>query len=41
MASTAVMVEVNSETDFVARDDNFLAFVDDQLWKLLLKRKET
>ncbi len=24
----AVMVEINSETDFVARDDNFLAFVD-------------
>lgn len=25
---SAVMVEVNSETDFVARDDNFLAFAD-------------
>ena len=25
---TAIMVEVNSETDFVARDDNFLAFAD-------------
>jgi elongation factor Ts len=24
---TAIMVEVNSETDFVARDDNFLGFV--------------
>lgn len=24
----AVMVEINSETDFVARDDNFLAFAD-------------
>ena len=23
----AVMIEVNSETDFVARDDNFTAFV--------------
>lgn len=27
----AVMLEVNSETDFVARDDNFLAFVNDVL----------
>jgi len=26
-ASYGVLVEVNSETDFVARDDNFLAFV--------------
>lgn len=26
--SFAVMVEVNSETDFVARDENFLGFVD-------------
>ena len=26
--SYAVVVEVNSETDFVARDDGFLAFVD-------------
>ena len=26
--SKAVMLEVNSETDFVARDDNFLGFVD-------------
>ena len=25
---TAIMVEINSETDFVARDDNFLAFAD-------------
>jgi elongation factor Ts len=24
---TAIMVEINSETDFVARDDNFLGFV--------------
>ena len=24
----AVLVEVNSETDFVAKDDNFLAFID-------------
>lgn len=27
-ASYGVLVEVNSETDFVARDDNFLAFVN-------------
>ncbi len=27
-ASSATMVEVNSETDFVARDEGFLAFVD-------------
>lgn len=26
--SKAVMLEINSETDFVARDDNFLSFVD-------------
>lgn len=29
--SYAVVVEVNSETDFVARDDNFLGFVDTTL----------
>ncbi|MFK7732804.1 MAG: translation elongation factor Ts [Pseudomonadales bacterium] len=28
-AQNATMLEVNSETDFVARDDNFLAFVDE------------
>lgn len=27
-SSTALILEVNCETDFVARDDNFLAFVD-------------
>jgi elongation factor Ts len=27
-ASQAVIVEVNSETDFVAKDDNFIAFAD-------------
>lgn len=27
-ASYAILLEVNSETDFVARDDNFLAFVN-------------
>ena len=26
--SKAVVVEVNSETDFVAKDDNFIAFAD-------------
>jgi elongation factor Ts len=26
-----VLVEVNSETDFVARDENFLAFVEQVL----------
>jgi elongation factor Ts len=26
--NTAVMVEVNSETDFVAKDENFSAFAD-------------
>ncbi|KEA64376.1 Translation elongation factor Ts [Marinobacterium lacunae] len=31
--SYAVVVEVNSETDFVARDDNFLGFVDKVLAK--------
>jgi elongation factor Ts len=31
--SYAVVVEVNSETDFVARDDNFLGFVDTVLDK--------
>src|SRR5690554_6663731 len=27
----AVIIEVNSETDFVARDDNFLSFIDTAL----------
>ena len=31
--SYGVIVEVNSETDFVARDDNFLAFVDQVVTK--------
>lgn len=30
-AKTGVVVEINSETDFVARDDNFLAFANDVL----------
>lgn len=38
--SYGVMVEVNSETDFVARDDNFLSFVD-QVADKLLATKET
>lgn len=35
-----VMVEVNSETDFVARDDNFLGFVN-QVADTLLETRET
>lgn len=31
--SYGVLVEVNSETDFVARDDNFIAFVDQVVTK--------
>ncbi|EXJ12041.1 Elongation factor Ts [Nitrincola nitratireducens] len=31
--SYAVVLEVNSETDFVARDDNFLGFVESVLAK--------
>jgi len=38
--SYGVMVEVNSETDFVARDDNFLGFVD-QVADKLLETRET
>ncbi len=38
--SYGVMVEVNSETDFVARDDNFLNFVN-QVADALLASKET
>ncbi|WP_027847950.1 translation elongation factor Ts [Marinospirillum minutulum] len=37
--SYGVMVEVNSETDFVARDDNFLGFVDKVADKLLATRE--
>lgn len=37
---TAVMIEVNSETDFVARDDNFKQFVD-LLVNRALETKET
>ncbi len=37
--SYGVMVEVNSETDFVARDDNFLGFVDKVAEKLLETRE--
>lgn len=36
----AVMVEINSETDFVARDDNFLAFAD-KVAKAALEAGET
>lgn len=38
--SYGVMVEVNSETDFVARDDNFLNFVS-QVADKLLETRET
>ncbi len=38
--SYGVMVEVNSETDFVARDDNFLGFVS-QVADKLLETRET
>ena len=38
--SYGVMIEVNSETDFVARDDNFLNFVN-QLADALLETRET
>src|SRR6056300_481011 len=33
--SDAVILEVNSETDFVARDDNFMAFVEQVCSKAL------
>lgn len=34
-----VLVEVNSETDFVARDDNFRAFVDSVIGKAFAERQ--
>jgi elongation factor Ts len=37
-ASTVILYEVNSETDFVARNDDFIAFVD-ILGKLLIAKK--
>ncbi len=37
--SSAVVIEVNSETDFVARDDGFLAFVDQVLNKAFAERQ--
>jgi elongation factor Ts len=37
-ASTIILYEVNSETDFVARNDDFVAFVD-ILGKLLIAKK--
>lgn len=33
------MVEVNSETDFVARDDNFLGFVDNVINKIFAEKQ--
>ena len=38
--SYGVVVEVNSETDFVARDDNFLSFVDQVVTKLYTERSD-
>ncbi|WP_237058856.1 translation elongation factor Ts [Microbulbifer sediminum] len=38
--SYGVLVEVNSETDFVARDDNFNAFVQKVLEKAFAERQE-
>ncbi|MBE0505738.1 MAG: elongation factor Ts [Marinospirillum sp.] len=37
--SYGVMIEINSETDFVARDDNFLNFVNQVAEKLLATRE--
>ena len=37
--SYAVAVEVNSETDFVARDDNFLGFVENVLTKAFSEKQ--
>ncbi|MFC0268800.1 translation elongation factor Ts [Kushneria aurantia] len=39
-ASTAVMLEVNSETDFVSRDDNFRDFANEVLNKVFDTRSE-
>jgi elongation factor Ts len=38
--SYGIVVEVNSETDFVARDDNFLSFVDQVVTKLYTERSD-
>mgnify|MGYP001410661375 FL=1 len=38
--SYGVLVEVNSETDFVARDGSFLGFVDSVLEKAFSERQE-
>jgi len=37
-ASTAVILEINSETDFVAKDDNFQAFADEVLATIMQHR---
>ncbi|WP_237065644.1 translation elongation factor Ts [Microbulbifer guangxiensis] len=39
-ASYGVLVEVNSETDFVARDDNFKAFVEKVVDKAFAERQQ-
>jgi len=38
--SYGIVVEINSETDFVARDDNFLSFVDQVVTKLYTERSD-
>ena len=40
-SSYAVMIEVNSETDFVARDDNFLAFSNNILETAFSKKESS
>ena len=40
-SSYAVMIEVNSETDFVARDDNFLAFSNNILETAFTKKESS
>ncbi|MEX1196983.1 MAG: translation elongation factor Ts [Pseudohongiellaceae bacterium] len=39
-ATVGVIIEINSETDFVARDDNFLAFANDVLQQAFDRREE-
>lgn len=39
-AKLGVIVEINSETDFVARDDNFLAFANDVMQQAFDRREQ-
>jgi elongation factor Ts len=39
--SYGVMIEINSETDFVARDENFLAFANDTLNKAFTNKESS